>query len=708
MDYFKSFTKKLVLICILFACLTTLKAQAPQGQRPTTFPDLLELTDSTLFFTQDSISQQSYKFTLGKLKSYLDMSSCLDSSFANIINCPPAIQLRNGDSSLNFTNTLQEIFSNLGDTSGVYQLCDATSAFPMISSLASIVDSNFITIDSTEYCNESILGGFEFSQDFPVDVQLCEGGYISQIRLKAYLTDYTINFEIEPPSLAGLTLNVNGQNVTPSNAQPNIPEGLIVLGNLGSGYENNEFVYDLTTPTPINSVRATFVWLKHASFKLDGLKVTYKISNCSCGKKFLTTDSLGCLKLDTLDTQSDLDAQNGLRMQDNTFKLGGTLTENTNIYGNTKQLNINLIESFHVYSSEHISSQSKYSDFSLNADGIKNFASKNYFEDSIEYNLYSESRINPENYSITVRKTQENNNDSIINPNRSSNVNVTNYGITLSANQYDTTTENYSSVNVQPSSIYMYSQDANNSNISTGMSLGNWGGSISSNSYNIDTINNHSISNYSSEQWTPNNILTSVQKNKVDTSNFQIESKNTSASINEQMYQINSNSYNFVDSTQYYSNLYVSPTSIEIRNQDNISGTLSQIQLNNNSSTISSINNNLISSLNTSSNAINISSSNSTNGNNSVISTTQESISLYNNAGTYYIQNVPQNDSSNMLLGISNNQLFYINKNTVKPYNYTPTSSTDTYGNVGDVAYDDDYVYVRTSVGWKRTALGTW
>jgi hypothetical protein len=38
---------------------------------------------------------------------------------------------------------------------------------------------------------------------------------------------------------------------------------------------------------------------------------------------------------------------------------------------------------------------------------------------------------------------------------------------------------------------------------------------------------------------------------------------------------------------------------------------------------------------------------------------------------------------------------------------YTPTSSADSNGNVGDVAWDNNYIYVKTSTGWKRTALVT-
>lgn len=38
---------------------------------------------------------------------------------------------------------------------------------------------------------------------------------------------------------------------------------------------------------------------------------------------------------------------------------------------------------------------------------------------------------------------------------------------------------------------------------------------------------------------------------------------------------------------------------------------------------------------------------------------------------------------------------------------YTPTSTSDTNGNVGDVTWDDNYMYIKTSAGWKRSALST-
>ena len=39
---------------------------------------------------------------------------------------------------------------------------------------------------------------------------------------------------------------------------------------------------------------------------------------------------------------------------------------------------------------------------------------------------------------------------------------------------------------------------------------------------------------------------------------------------------------------------------------------------------------------------------------------------------------------------------------------YTPTGSADANGNVGDIAWDDDYMYMKTSAGWKRAALSAW
>jgi hypothetical protein len=36
---------------------------------------------------------------------------------------------------------------------------------------------------------------------------------------------------------------------------------------------------------------------------------------------------------------------------------------------------------------------------------------------------------------------------------------------------------------------------------------------------------------------------------------------------------------------------------------------------------------------------------------------------------------------------------------------YTPSSTSDTNGNLGDFSWDDSYLYIKTSTGWKRSAL---
>lgn len=38
----------------------------------------------------------------------------------------------------------------------------------------------------------------------------------------------------------------------------------------------------------------------------------------------------------------------------------------------------------------------------------------------------------------------------------------------------------------------------------------------------------------------------------------------------------------------------------------------------------------------------------------------------------------------------------------------TPTGSADTQGQLGDILSDDNYLYVKTSTGWKRAALAAW
>jgi hypothetical protein len=39
---------------------------------------------------------------------------------------------------------------------------------------------------------------------------------------------------------------------------------------------------------------------------------------------------------------------------------------------------------------------------------------------------------------------------------------------------------------------------------------------------------------------------------------------------------------------------------------------------------------------------------------------------------------------------------------------YTPSGSADTNGSIGDIAWDDNYIYVKTNLGWKRATLISW
>ncbi|GAH33358.1 unnamed protein product, partial [marine sediment metagenome] len=39
---------------------------------------------------------------------------------------------------------------------------------------------------------------------------------------------------------------------------------------------------------------------------------------------------------------------------------------------------------------------------------------------------------------------------------------------------------------------------------------------------------------------------------------------------------------------------------------------------------------------------------------------------------------------------------------------FTPSGTSDASGNQGDVAWDNDYIYVKTGDGWERAALSTW
>lgn len=71
-------------------------------------------------------------------------------------------------------------------------------------------------------------------------------------------------------------------------------------------------------------------------------------------------------------------------------------------------------------------------------------------------------------------------------------------------------------------------------------------------------------------------------------------------------------------------------------------------------------------------------------------------------------------DNTGMMGFLTTSPTSYVDVNSANGYNqlrlrtsYTPSSSSDTNGNTGDHAWDDSYVYVKVSTGWKRAALST-
>lgn len=416
-----------------------------------------------MLFTQDSTVHQSYKFTLGKLKSFVGKNACLDSTFSNTNNCIPEKQIKNGDS-IYYHNTFGEIF---GDTTGTIGFCDASSEFPNLASQVFSVDGNTFDVDTSMNCSTGYEGGYSYTQNFPVDVNLCPNGYVSEVRVKAFIS----NIQRSDANDNGvgnivLALNVNGQNVNADNTQGGgVPPSLVLLGNI-NGDSYYEFIYKQTSGT-INSVRATVMWLGKISFNLDGLKVIYKIADCPCYQQFLTTDSLGCMKLDSVISPDPftLQATNGLSLQgENKVKLGGTINQNTTINGGGNQLQ-------------------------FNGFGNINF-NTNYWDENnpnISYNInYSQSGSN--SYQSAYRGDNANN------------------------------TNESSSQNIAPNNINQYYNFQDNDNSISKSSQSQVSDNItqsSSYSDNINGINNYTSSQFSSSGYTFNtsNYITNEYSN---------------------------------------------------------------------------------------------------------------------------------------------------------------------------------------------------
>ena len=89
----------------------------------------------------------------------------------------------------------------------------------------------------------------------------------------------------------------------------------------------------------------------------------------------------------------------------------------------------------------------------------------------------------------------------------------------------------------------------------------------------------------------------------------------------------------------------------------------------------------------------------------------------YTNASSDYFIGLTAVDSEYTAAQYSNVYLSGFNRIPTHPYYrslshithpITPSGTSDASGSIGDVSYDDSYFYVKTSAGWKRTALSTW
>ncbi|MFH0949030.1 MAG: hypothetical protein V1802_00915 [Candidatus Aenigmatarchaeota archaeon] len=65
---------------------------------------------------------------------------------------------------------------------------------------------------------------------------------------------------------------------------------------------------------------------------------------------------------------------------------------------------------------------------------------------------------------------------------------------------------------------------------------------------------------------------------------------------------------------------------------------------------------------------------------------------------------------SNIGIGTNNPEtIFDVNGNSIRiRTTKTPSSTTDPTGKTGDISWDNNYIYVKTNAGWKRSALSTW
>ena len=94
------------------------------------------------------------------------------------------------------------------------------------------------------------------------------------------------------------------------------------------------------------------------------------------------------------------------------------------------------------------------------------------------------------------------------------------------------------------------------------------------------------------------------------------------------------------------------------------------------------------------------------------ISEQKNSIIKFSSDGTIDSTNITVSDSSGSILnGVTEiktaNQLKFSNGTRNINFLAKPPTSTSSSGNKGDFAWDDNHIYIYTSVGWKRSNLTT-
>jgi hypothetical protein len=79
------------------------------------------------------------------------------------------------------------------------------------------------------------------------------------------------------------------------------------------------------------------------------------------------------------------------------------------------------------------------------------------------------------------------------------------------------------------------------------------------------------------------------------------------------------------------------------------------------------------------------------------------------NGGIFVNKGVDDDTNSEFIIDSEGD---WVTNNYIKPYGliipeYTPESSLDNKGGLGEMVRDNDYIYIKTSSGWKRSNLET-